>query len=86
MLGSRQGVEGVIRNEAAEGVVGDEGRGVGQGQFGNWAGTVAGVQPLLNGGAIEGVAGGEDNGVGHYLQGNGAFEIGRQLDGHSRCC
>lgn len=47
VLGVGEGDEGKIRNEAAEGVVGNEGRGFGQGEFGNWACTVAGVQPAL---------------------------------------
>lgn len=70
---------GTVGNEAAEGVVGDEGGVVGEGQFGNWAGEVAGVEPALDGGTVEGVTGGEDNRVGHYFQRYRTLEVLRKL-------
>jgi len=59
---------GIVGNEAAKGVVGDEKRGVREGQFGNWTGAVAGVYPALDGGPIKGVTRREDNGVGHDFE------------------
>lgn len=64
-------------------MVGDEGRVVGKGQFGNRAGAVAGVKPALDGGPIKGVTRREYNRVGHYFERNRALEIVRELSRHS---
>lgn len=84
LLWSWEGDEGIVGNQAAEGVVGDEGRVVGEGQLGNWACAVAGIQPALDGDPVKCVARGEYNRVGHYFQRNRTLEIVWELCGHSQ--
>lgn len=63
-------------------MVGDKGRAVRKGQFGNRTCPVTGVEPPLDGGSVEGVTRGDDNRVGHYLEGNRTFKVVRELSRH----
>lgn len=64
-----------VLDEAAKGVVGDEGEGAVERGAGDGAGGVAGGHPRLDAGAVVGLAGGHRHRVAHQLQGDGAPEV-----------
>lgn len=82
-LDSMRGVESAPGlDQAAEGVVGSEGVGVGgDGELGDRAGgVVVGEEPGFDGVAVVGDAGGEGDGILHDLEGDGAEEVVGDFD------
>ena len=63
-------------------MVGNQGRGFGQGELGDGACPIAGINPLLDGDAVESVTRLDDNRVGHNLEGDRAPEIVWELERH----